>query len=201
MPANLFIRPLTQDDPERISAAFAGQGWEKPAAQYQHYLLEQTDGARAVFVAEYDGDFSGYVTLVWVSNYPPFRSRNIPEIIDLNVLKTYQRRRIAGALLDAAEKLAGTGSPVVGIGVGLTADYGPAQRLYVKHGYVPDGRGLFQNGRFVGYGDHVQVDNDLVLFLTKELVPPGADESSAPLRASDDPQFQKKLKEPKSRLL
>ena len=28
-----------------------------------------------------------------------------------------------------------------GIGFGLYADYGAAQRLYIKRGYIPDGRG------------------------------------------------------------
>ena len=32
-------------------------------------------------------------------------------------------------------------SPLAGIGFGLYADYGAAQRLYVKCGYLPDGRG------------------------------------------------------------
>jgi len=195
MSENLLIRPLTEDDPECISAAFAGQGWDKPVAQYQRYLQEQTDGARAVFVAECGGDLAGYVTLVWVSNYPPFRSRNIPEIVDLNVLKIYQRRRIASALLEVVEKLAGKRSAVVGIGVGLTAAYGPAQRLYVKHGYVPDGHGVFQNGRFPAHGDQIQVDDDLALYLTRDLTPPRAEESSAAVTAANDPQFQKKLKE------
>ncbi len=192
---NLLIRPLTEDDPERISAAFARQGWDKPVAQYQRYLQEQSDGARAVFVAECDGDFAGYVTLVWVSQYPPFRSRNIPEIVDLNVLKLFQRRGIGSALLEAAEKRIAGRSPVVGLGVGLTADYGPAQRLYVKRGYVPDGHGISYDGHFVAHGDGVYADDYLALFLTRDLTPPGADESSAATTAANDPQFQKKLKE------
>jgi GNAT superfamily N-acetyltransferase len=195
MPENLLIRPLTGSDCERISAAFTAQGWDKPAAQFHRYLQEQSDGARAVFVAVSDGQFSGYVTLMWVSSYPPFRSRNIPEIVDLNVLKLFQRRGIGSALLDAAEKRAAGRSSVVGIGVGLTADYGPAQRLYVKRGYVPDGHGAFQDKRYIAQGDHVKVDDDLALYLTKNLAPPGADESSASVAAANDPQFQKKLKE------
>lgn len=166
---NLLIRPLTEDDPERISAAFAAQGWDKPAALYQRYLQEQTDGARVVFVAECDGDFAGYVTLVWLSDYLAFIQRNIPEIVDLNMLKRYQRRGIASALLEAAEKRASERSLDVGLGVGLTSDYGAAQRLYVRRGYVPDASGAWSHGKVLQIGDQIQVDHDLALYLTKTI--------------------------------
>jgi len=195
MPETPLIRLLTETDPERICAAFAAQGWDKPAALYQRYLREQADGARAVFIAECNGEFAGYVTLVWLSDYPPFHSRNIPEIVDLNVLKLFQRRGVGSALLDAAEKRAAERSPLVGIGVGLTADYGPAQRLYVRRGYIPDGHGVFQDRRYVAHGDRVIVDDDLALYLTKQLASPGPDEGSAAIATANDPGFQKKLKE------
>lgn len=195
MPENLLIRPATETDPERISAAFAAQGWDKPAAQYRRYLQEQSDGLRAVFVAEYAGEFAGYITLVWLSDYPAFRQRNIPEIADLNVLKRYQRRRIASALLDAAEKRAAERSLVVGLGVGLTGDYGPAQRLYVRRGYVPDASGAWSRGKALKRGDQLQVDDDLVLYLTRPLAPESPARDQAFEAAASDPQFQKKLKE------
>ena len=195
MDDSLLIRPLTETDPDRISAAFSAQGWDRPAVLYRRYLQEQADGTRAVLVAGFGPEFAGYVTLAWASNYPPFQSRNIPEIADLNVLKLYRRRGIGSALLAAAEKLAGKRSPLVGLGVGLTADYGAAQRLYVKHGYIPDGHGIWQNGRFVAHGDQLQVGDDLALYLTKDIGTPGADEGSAALTAAKDPQFQTKLNE------
>ena len=57
----------------------------------------------------------------------------------------------------------------VGIGVGMGADYGAAQRLYVRLGYVPDGRGVTYAALPVKRGDRVVVDDDLVLYLTKRL--------------------------------
>ena len=44
-------------------------------------------------------------------------------------------------LLEIAEKEVATKGDIVGIGVGLYEDYGPAQRLYIKRGYIPDGKG------------------------------------------------------------
>jgi hypothetical protein len=51
----------------------------------------------------------------------------------------------------------------------MTADYGAAQHLYVRRGYLPDGRGLHYADRSLSYGDTVTVDDALVLNFTKRL--------------------------------
>jgi len=167
---DVLIRSLEARDVEPIAAAFAAIGWNKPAAQYQRYLSEQQQGRRVVLVAFAHGEFAGYLTVVWRTDYPPFRDRNIPEIQDFNVLPHLRGRRIGTRLMDEAEALISRRSSTVGIGVGMTADYGAAQRLYVRRGYVPDGRGLVAHDRFVTYGEQVRVDDGLVLHFTKHLI-------------------------------
>jgi len=76
---------------------------------------------------------------------------------------------IGTALMDEAERVIAARSAVAGIGAGMTADYGAAQRLYVRRGYLPDGRGLMTHERPVIAGKSVLVDDDLVLYLTKRL--------------------------------
>jgi GNAT superfamily N-acetyltransferase len=93
---------------------------------FQRYLAEQRAGQRVAFVAEWRGGFAGYVTLLWISDYSPFAERNVPEISDLNVLPAHRRHGIGNALLDRAESAASTRSNVVGLGVGLSSDYGAA---------------------------------------------------------------------------
>jgi ribosomal protein S18 acetylase RimI-like enzyme len=164
------LAPLHCSDIAEIVAAFAGFGWGgKDRAQYEGYLREQEHGVRDVLVARSGKAFAGYVTVKWRPEYPPFRAAGVPEIQDLNVLPSYRRRRIGTRLMDEAERLIATGSPVAGIGVGLHADYGAAQRLYALRGYVPDARGVTSHEKRVGYGDSVTVDDDLVLWLTKNL--------------------------------
>jgi GNAT superfamily N-acetyltransferase len=165
----LAIRPLRAEDCGLISSAFAAQGWDKPLAQYARYWQEQCEGARLVLVAAHGGEFRGYVTIVWESAYAPFREAAIPEIVDLNVLIAHQRQGVGSALLEAAEQQIALRSPRVGIGFGLTADYGAAQVLYVRRGYVPDGRGAYSHDQPLRYGDHAAVDDGLVLYLVKQL--------------------------------
>ncbi len=171
-PDDLTIRAIHPDDPPVLEAAFAAIGWNKPASQYERYLAEQADGTRDILVAELDGVFAGYGTVLWQATYPPFRDASIPEIQDLNVLPDLRRRGIASRLVDEAESRIAARGDTAGIGFGMTENYGAAQRMYVLRGYVPDARGLMTNEQPVEYlGPPVVADDDLVLYLTKRLRP------------------------------
>jgi GNAT superfamily N-acetyltransferase len=161
------IRALRDDDPEVISAALTALGWDKPVSKYKNYLADQRAGLRNVLLATVDEEYAGYVTVWWESPYEPFNG--IPEIQDFNVLPKFRRRGIGTGLMDAAEALVAERSDVVGIGVGLYADYGTAQRMYVRRGYIPDGRGLLHNLKQVPPGEMVRNDDAAVLMFTKSL--------------------------------
>jgi GNAT superfamily N-acetyltransferase len=164
-----MIRPVESRDIPEIAESFQELGWNKPASQYERYLMEQSIGLRQVLVAFVEGEFVGYLTICWHSLYEPFRNDAIPEIVDFNVLPNFRRQGIGTHLMDAAEQTIAKVNPIAGIGVGLDSDYGAAQRLYVLRGYIPDGRGLHYRDRFVKYGEQITVDDDLAMYLTKEL--------------------------------
>jgi GNAT superfamily N-acetyltransferase len=164
-----MIRFLESEDIPQIAEAFAQLGWNKPESQYRRYLMEQMLGMRDVYVAFIEEHFAGYLTICWRSSHAPFREQHIPEIVDFNVLPDYRRRGIGTALMDKAESEIAKRSHIAGIGVGMTPDYGAAQRLYVLRGYVPDGHGLYYRNHATAYGEQVVMDDDLVLYFTKEL--------------------------------
>ena len=170
---DVLIRSLIRGDIVAIPEAFNAIGWNKPASLFEGYLKEQEAGERLVWVAHFKGEFAGYVTLKWRSGYPAFEAQNIPEIMDLNVLPSFRKMGIGSLLLDAAEKVALTKSQIIGIGVGLYAGedggYGAAQRLYVKRGYIPDGKGCSYNYQTTIPGNSYSLDDDLVLWFTKKL--------------------------------
>jgi GNAT superfamily N-acetyltransferase len=165
----LTLRELLAADAPMLARAFAVEGTHKPEEQYRHYYEQSTRGERMVLVAEDEAGLAGYATIVWATDYPPFREAGIPEIADFNVFIRCRRRGIGTALLDEAERRIAQRSPVAGIGVGLPPDYGPAHILYVRRGYIPDGRGLWQAGRTLQYGDSAIVNDDLALYFTKPL--------------------------------
>jgi len=165
----LHIRLLEPSDIPEIVAAFEAIGWDKPTALYERYVAEQQSGERIVFVAFWDGVFAGYNTLHWESEYPPFREANIPEIQDFVVLPPFRRQGIGSRLMDECEQTAAARSPIVGIGVGLHAGYGAAQRMYTRRGYILDGRGVMYNEQPGPPGQPVPVDDSLNLFFTRRL--------------------------------
>lgn len=161
------IRFLTPSDINMMVKAFAKVAWNKPASIFENYLLEQEKNERIVWLAFQQETFSGYVTLKWNSAYPYFKEQNTPEINDLNVLPQFRRQGIAAKLLDIAEEKTKQTHKTIGLGVGLYADYGSAQRLYVKRGYIPDGNGVTYQGQSVTPGHLVCLDDDLVLWFIK----------------------------------
>jgi GNAT superfamily N-acetyltransferase len=159
------IRLLYSGDIAEIVESFKQLGWHKPRSLYEQYLREQEQGKRFVWVAFSNAVFAGYVTLLLDSRYGLFKEQGIPEIVDLNVLPQFRKCGIGSALLDQAEAKALTIGKQIGIGCGLTEDYGAAQRLYVKRGYIPDGKGITHDFKRLQYGDKACVDDDLNLWL------------------------------------
>lgn len=163
------IRVFEQSNIPLLVTEFTRHHWHKPQSTFELYWHEQNISERFTWVAFHNGQLAGYVTLKWASSYPSFKEQHIPEIMDLNVLPPYRNKGIGTHLLEVAEQLASTQSHVVGLGVGLYKDYGNAQKLYIKRGYIPDGRGVTYNYQSVVPGDSAPVDDDLVLWFTKIL--------------------------------
>jgi GNAT superfamily N-acetyltransferase len=164
------IRVLDKTDIAVIVSSFKKSGWQtKPASVFEQYLDEQNNDKRICLVAFVDDEFAGYVTLKWQSDYNNFSKDKVPVISDLNVLPGFRNKGIGSALIEKCEEHAAERSNIVGIGVGLYPDYGSAQRLYIKRGYIPDGHGATYNNQHVMPGREYIMDDDLVLWFTKKL--------------------------------
>ena len=163
------IRTLSPSDAPTISHAFAEMGWHKTVERYRRYYQEQLEGKIIVLVAQWDGDFAGYLKIDWSPQYPYFKENGIPEIQDLNVLLKYRRRGVATQLMDKAEAIISKRGSVVGIGVGLHPGYNAAQRMYMLRGYVPDAKDVMWKGEYIKEGQQIVADDDLILHLTKNL--------------------------------
>lgn len=164
------IRNLQEEDIAMIVDSFKQSRWtEKPKDIFLQYLSQQKNNSLLAYVAFLQDKFAGYVTLKWHSEYKDFYENNIPEISDLNVLPEFRKNGVATALIKECEKQSLTRSKTIGIGFGLYDDYGNAQRLYVKHGYVPDGKGVTYKYKAVIPGEKYPVDDDLILWFVKKL--------------------------------
>lgn len=170
MTDSLTIRALEAGDLDRIAATDGGPAWNADPGLWQGYLADAAQERRTVLLAFQGGHVVGYGTLLWRSDYPPFSEAGIPEINNLVVAQAARGSGIATAMIGRFEQLAASkGRSAIGLGVGLYADYGAAQRLYVRLGYLPDGRGITYGEKPVVPDQSVRVDDDLVLWLTKRL--------------------------------
>src|SRR5436189_2176123 len=139
---NCAVRQMLRSDIGPIAEAFASMS--KTREQYERYFEENETGGRVTLVAFLGGDVVGYTNILWQSYYEPFQRDGIPEINDLNVVEEYRNQGIATSLIRECERLVHeAGNPVIGIGVGLTPVYAPAQHLYPKLVYISDGRGVY----------------------------------------------------------
>ncbi len=164
------IRSMIFEDIEKLAYEFSLQGWlEKSVEQFTKYLDEQNKKERQVFIAEVDGNIAGYITLLPNDPEGPFANKNIPTVCDFNVLMKYQRQGVGFALMDQVENAAKETSDVICLGVGLYTNYGTAQRMYIKRGYIPDGSGVWYQGKNLPPYDECVNDDDLVLYLSKTL--------------------------------
>ena len=146
---------------------------ETNVSRYDEYLKmcvkENDEMKRVTFGAFVENDFAGMVNVIFKSSYPYFNSNNIPEINDLLVIPRFRNKGIAKKIIDEAESYTAKSYKKIGLGVGLYKDYGAAQRLYFKNGYIPDGNGLMYNNVEVKPGIHAKVDDDLLIYLYKQI--------------------------------
>lgn len=143
---------------------------EATQEKWNKYYAEQNANIRIVCIAKMQDEFVGYGSLLNVSEYPNFKEESTPEIHDVWVSGKHRGNGIGKRLVQYLEGLAQQENhKQIGIGVGLYKDYGRAQRLYVHLGYVPDGHGVTYKYQPIVPGDPYPIDDDLVIWLKKDL--------------------------------
>ena len=166
----VVIRNMEDADAPIFVEEYTSQGWHDDIEGYSMRLRDQAKGKCVALTAEYQGHPAGSLYLYFNAPEGSFKDKGYPEIVDFNVLKKFQRKGIGNRLMDVAEQIAAQHADNVCLGVGLSREYGTAQRMYVKRGYVPDGSGVwYQDKQCVQYETVCTVDDDLILYLSKSL--------------------------------
>ena len=167
MKTTCSIRKMQESDIKDLSQGFISQGWPGREEILARYFLEQKSKEREVLVAEIDGVVAGYITILPSAKHGPF-AEVYPELSDFNVFEPFRNQGVGNQLLEEAEKRVKLISNKVTLGVGLHLGYGPAQRLYIKRGYIPDGSGVWYRNQPLEMNATIQNNDDLVLYLSKE---------------------------------
>ncbi len=165
------IAPLAEERAEAwvdANLATRGDGELRRLSAIWH---EAREGSR-VILAAWDGDvYAGHVTMKWQSEYEGFRRKNIPEVVDLWVQPEFRRRSLGARLMAAIEERARAGrAEELGLAVGIAEIFKPAQALYTRLGFRPDGSGLWQDGAPVDIRKSgINADEDVTWMWVKKL--------------------------------
>lgn len=133
---------------------------------YYERCLEE---GRLVLLARVDGVDCGCAQLNFNPRYSLYKKLDYPEIQDVAVLPESRNRGIASTMISHLENAArDKGHEGIGISVAVTREFGPAQRLYFKLGYEPDGFGVTYD-RTPVEGARLYAPQELCLMLLKKL--------------------------------
>jgi GNAT superfamily N-acetyltransferase len=168
--SGIVVQPIGERNFE-ASVQFLMDWVSDGETEAQIYLADHAEPGGVGLVATRGHDVVGYAAILRESNFAGFRDCGTPLIHQVAVAGPFRRQGVATLLMDRAEQLARErGIATLGITVGLSGEYGPAQRLYGQRGYIPDGRGACRGQRPVSKGMQVTMDDDLIMWLTKDLV-------------------------------
>lgn len=167
---DVVIRDMTESDPEIITHEEHLQGWtHQKIEKYTQRLTDVAAGKCIALVAEYNGNVAGYFNVYFNTMCSSLGGKGFPELIDLGVFMKYRNHGIGNVLMQVAEDIARKYADTVVIGVGLHRDYGAAQRMYVKRGYIPDGSGLWWREKPLAPYAEMKNDDEATLYLYKKL--------------------------------
>lgn len=169
---HITIREMHERDIDMLvkTFCFPWSSIEETRDKWVEYYKEQQQHMRTVYLLEEQGAILGYASLLRQSHYPQFKESGIPEINDVWVSEDHRGNGFGSRLIQHVEKMAlEQGFKKIGLGVGLYKDYGIAQKLYIHLGYIPDGMGVTYKSQLVVPGDSHPVDDDLLIWLKKDL--------------------------------
>ena len=166
--SNIEIRKMTYDDISLICKADNDER-EENISYLKNQLTNQEKQECSALIALYKGKVAGYVFLYYKCRWGGLANCNIPGVVDLIVFEEFRQKGIATKLMDVAENIAKNYSNNVYLDVCLNSEYGPAQRFYIKRGYIPDGKGVYYEEKVCETDAICKNDDELTLCLVKDL--------------------------------
>lgn len=166
--SNISVRTMTYSDIPVICQSYDNPD-ENDITYIKRQLANQEKQECIALLALYNENAAGYVLLYYKCRWGGLANCGIPSVVDLIVFKKYRQKKIATVLMDVAEDIAKKHGNKVYLDVCLNAEYGPAQRLYAKRGYIPDGKGVYYEGKVCKTDADCKNNDELSLCLVKNL--------------------------------
>ena len=166
--SNIDVRTMNYEDIPLICVADDDES-EGNITYLKRQLENQEKQECMALLALYTGSVAGYVFLYYQCRWGGLAGRGIPGVADLIVFEKYRQKKIATVLMDVAEAAAKQYNDKIYLDVCLNSSYGPAQRFYIKRGYIPDGKGVYYKEKVCETDAVCRNDDELTLCLVKQL--------------------------------
>src|SRR5579862_1370972 len=166
---NLTFRVVQPDEIAAVKQEVKPVFFSGDETTIEDHFQDHENGASTTILGYEAERLVGIVTIRWSARYPPFRAKRIPLIQNIEIRYEDRGRGLGGLMLERTEQEIAQRSPLAGICVGISDSYGPAQRLYAKRGFVPDGRSVCHPHEPIKDGESVTIGPDLLLWLVKEV--------------------------------
>lgn len=164
--SEITVRIMKPADVAVLAEEEIRQGWGDTAPKHNIRINDMYEGSSITLVAVYNGLVSGYVSVYY--KYEDVDGTFYPGIVDFSVLEKCRNRGIGKILMDTAEEIAFKFGNRIYLGVGLCESYGSAQRMYIKRGYIPNGKGAYYDGKIAERGKVYPNDDSFYIKLYKD---------------------------------
>lgn len=166
----VFRQLNLNDIPNLDKHLSSSSGCKKPSMSWKDYLGDLQSENCMVQVVDVNDEIVGIGVVKLTSEFQLFHQNNIPQFDCVFIAEPFRNRGLGRGLVALIESLlVKKGYKQAGVGLGLTREYGVAQKLFVGMGYVPIIEGITFKNQPVTAGQYYTVDDDLVLWLVKSL--------------------------------
>jgi len=166
--SSLLIRSMREADIDALAALLKEAAVERSYSTLLDFYAGELSGSCLMFIAVTDGKIAGYAALMKEVVYGPFACSGIPCMGDFLVFPAFRKQGVGSRIMDTLERIAFRTYEAIGAGISMYADWGSAQRMCARRGYIPDGSGIWYLNERPEEGAPCTNDDDMILYMLKK---------------------------------
>jgi len=166
--SSLLIRSMRESDIDALALLLEQAHIERPYSALLDFYAGELSGSCRMFIAVANGSIAGYAALQNEAVYGPFSYNGVPYMGDFLVFPAFRKHGVGSRIMDTLERIAFRTHDAIGAGISMYADWGSAQRMCARRGYIPDGSGIWYLNERPEEGAPCTNDDDMILYMLKK---------------------------------
>ncbi len=166
--SSLLIRSMRESDIDALVLLLEHARIERPYSALLDFYAGELSGTCRMFIAVANDSIAGYAALLNEAVYGPFSYNGVPYMGDFLVFPAFRKQGVGSRIMDTLERIAFRTHDAIGAGISMYADWGSAQRMCARRGYIPDGSGIWYLNECPEEGAPCTNDDDMILYMLKK---------------------------------